>query len=280
MMHWIIAAWQALLTNVGWMSWNLFLALIPLALSFWLFNPTGLPELSVKRSPLFIWAIGLLMALSVFPHRSRVINFFTYFSQISTGKWMLLIGVLTFGYWVWQRFKSPGFERHQLTLLSWRWWLVFLTFIFFLPNAPYVLTDVIHLVEDIRQNYSIWVISLALIPQYIVFILTGFIAYVLCLIQLERYCHAQGWGGWSRGIELIVQGLCAIGIYLGRFQRFNTWDIITRLDSLVQSVTQDLLNHRSLLIISITFLVLSLLYRLLKPITLAVLSSGYKPSKM
>jgi uncharacterized membrane protein len=110
--------------------------------------------------------------------------------------------------------------------------------------------------------------------------LLGFEAYILSLIQLEGYCQAQRWGIGYKGIELIVHFLCAIGIYLGRFQRFNSWDILTRPDVLVDSIIQEIFNQRPLLIISVTFVVLSLLYALLKPVTLAVLSSDYEPSQM
>ncbi len=279
LIHWINAAWQAILTNVGWMSWNLFLALIPLALSFWLFNPDGLSSLSIKRSSLLLWGVGFLLAVSVFPHFRRVLRFLGDITQILDWKYLIVVILVTTALIIWEFWQSR--IRHtQSSTRSVGWWMVFLMFIFFLPNAPYVLTDVIHLVEDIRFGYSIWIISLALIPQYLVFILLGFGAYILCLIQLERYCQAQGWGIWNKGIELIVQFLCAIGIYLGRFQRFNTWDILTRPDALIESVIQDILNQRPLLIIAVTFVVLSLLYALLKPVTLAVLSSDYEPSQM
>lgn len=54
------------------------------------------------------------------------------------------------------------------------WWLGALVFIAFLPNAPYVLTDIIHLIEDIRYGYSMWIVALVLVPQYLLFMLIGF----------------------------------------------------------------------------------------------------------
>jgi uncharacterized membrane protein len=279
LIHWINAAWQAIFTNVDWMSWNLFLALIPLALGFWLFNPHGLSTISFKQSPLFFWGVGLLMAVSVFPHFPRIFYLIRSITQPWDWKYLIVVILITTALIIgefWQfRVQHSSFPSRSLG-----WWMVFLIFIFFLPNAPYVLTDVIHLVEDIRQGYSIWVISLALIPQYVVFMTLGFGAYILSLIQLERYCQARHWGIGNKGIELIVHFLCAIGIYLGRFQRFNTWDILTRPDALIESVIQDIFNQRPLLIIGVTFVVLSLLYALLKPVTLAVLSSDYEPSQM
>ena len=279
LMYWLTAAWQAILTNVDWMSWNLFLALIPLALSFWLFNPHGLSRVSMQRSPLLFWGVGCLIAVSVFPHLSRVLRFLGDIFQLLDWKYLILVILITVALSLGE-FLYTRNRQTQPSTRSFGWWIVFLMFIFFLPNAPYVLTDVIHLVEDIRSGYSIWIISLALIPQYLVFIVLGFGAYILCLIQLQQYCQAQGWGSWNKGIELLVQFLCAIGIYLGRFQRFNTWDILTRPNALIESVVQDILSQRPLLIIAVTFVVLSLLYALLKPVTLAVLSSDYKPSQM
>lgn len=279
LIYWLTAAWQAILTNVDWMSWNLFLALIPLALSFWLFHPHGLSEIFIRRSPLLYWGVGFLIAVSVFPHLSRVLRFLFNIFQFLDWKYLILVILLTAALKIGE-FWYIRTRQIQSNHRSLGWWVVFLMFIFFLPNAPYVLTDVIHLVEDIRLGYSIWIISLALIPQYIVFMILGFGAYILCLIQLERYCSALGWGNWSKGIELLVQFLCAIGIYLGRFQRFNTWDILTRPDALIESVIQDILNQRPLMIIAVTFVVLSLLYTLLKPVTLAVFSADYKPSQM
>lgn len=72
------------------------------------------------------------------------------------------------------------------------WWIIFFIFILFLPNAPYVLTDIIHLIALIRQEYSVWTITLVLIPQYLIFILAGFEAYVISLINLGYYCHQLG----------------------------------------------------------------------------------------
>ncbi|MGK7901267.1 MAG: DUF1361 domain-containing protein, partial [Hormoscilla sp.] len=114
----IALAWDIILKNSPWMGWNLFLAFIPLCLSFWLFRST----------------------------RSR----------------------------------------------SLLWWAVCLVFVAFLPNAPYVLTDTIHLIEDIRQNYSVWIVTLVLIPLYTLFILLGFEAYVLSLLNLGNYLKQQG----------------------------------------------------------------------------------------
>lgn len=192
----IIIAGDILRQNSRWMSWNLFLAFVPLLLSFWLFRG--------RRS------------------RSLV------------------------------------------------WWLGFLVFIAFLPNAPYVLTDVIHLVEDIRKGYSIWTITLIVLPLYSLFILAGFEAYVLSLINFGYYLHRQGKSQWIVATELLLHALSAIGIYLGRFKRFNSWDFITQLDNLTDTVLDDLAQKQPLFLILVTFLIIAGLYWLMKQVTLGL----------
>ncbi|GGA32273.1 hypothetical protein CYANOKiyG1_49030 [Okeania sp. KiyG1] len=151
------------------------------------------------------------------------------------------------------------------------WWFGLLIFIAFLPNAPYVLTDIIHLYQDIRQSNSVWVLTLAVVPQYLLFMFIGFEAYVLSLINLGYYLQRQGWSNFILGIELIIHCLSAIGIYLGRFKRFNSWDIVTNPDALVKSVYNDLFDRRPILVILITFIVILSLYWLMKLVTLALL---------
>ena len=192
----IANVWDVLRSNSRWMTWNLFLAFVPLALSLWLFRG------KLRRSSL--------------------------------------------------------------------WWFGFLVFLAFLPNAPYVLTDVIHLYEDIRAINSVWMITLVVIPVYLLFITAGFEAYVLSLINLGYYLNRIGQGKWILWVELIVHSLCAVGIYLGRFQRFNSWDFITQPDALATSVVEDLLGKRPLVISAITFVVVAGLYWIMKPLSLAV----------
>lgn len=192
---------QVLRINMNWMTWNLFLAFIPLVLSVWLF-------------------------------RSRL------------GR-------------------------------SWVWWLGFIVFYAFLPNAPYLLTDVIHLIDDIRTIQSVWIITLVLIPVYVLVIFAGFEAYVISLINLGHYLHRIGKSQWIFRVELITHALCAIGIYWGRFLRFNSWDFITQPDAILTRGVEELLGKQPMVIIAITFVVLLGLHVLMKRVTLGFLSQPH-----
>lgn len=192
--------------SADWMSWNLFLAIVPLALSVLLFRQVG------------------------------------------------------------QSFSMPLEQRSR----SLFWWLGVAVFVAFLPNAPYILTDIIHFVTAVQAGESIWAVTLILVPLYGLFLFAGFEAYVISLINLGSFLKRTGRARWIRKAELLLHFLSAIGIYLGRFLRFNSWDIVTRLDVLATSVLDDVLGKRPLLAIAVTFLIIAGLYGLLKPVHLAL----------
>jgi len=163
----------------------------------------------------------------------------------------------------------------QRGVRSLRWWGGFFWFIAFLPNAPYVLTDIIHLIEQIKEGNSVWVVTLALIPQYLVFMLTGFEAYVLSVMSLGYYLKQQGWGRFILATEITIHALSAIGIYLGRFIRFNTWDILTNPDALVNTVMNDLIGKRPVVVMAATFAVIAGLYWGMKQVSLGISQRFY-----
>jgi uncharacterized membrane protein len=254
----IVEALQAMEYNVRWMSWNLFLGLIPLALSFWLFRK--------PRSRWLMWGTGFLLGATFLPSLRRVFFYLNHILQ-DWGKIYYVLGaigitltLMAVDIWV----------LRQRGVRSLRWWAGFLAFIAFLPNAPYVLTDIIHLIRQIKEGHSVWVVTLALIPQYLAFMLAGLEAYVLSVMSLGYYLKQQGWGKFVLVTELTIHALSAIGIYLGRFIRFNSWDIITNPDELVNTVMNDLVGKRPVLVMVVTFAVMTCLYWVMKQVSLGI----------
>ncbi|MBD2185484.1 DUF1361 domain-containing protein [Aerosakkonema funiforme] len=255
LIYWLQMAGQLLLKNSGWMAWNLFLALLPFALSVWLFS---------RPRWRYYWWIGLLLLATFLPKAPFILEYAIRFMRDNRTNylvWAITLILIALDIWLLRSSRSRSFK----------WWLGFLVFIAFLPNAPYVLTDIIHLIEDIRENYSVWMITLVLIPQYLLFILVGFEAYVLSLINLGNYLKQQGWGKFVLGVELLIHALSAIGIYLGRFLRFNSWDLVTELDNVAGSVVDDLTAKRPILLMTITFAIVTGLYWLMKQVSLGIM---------
>ncbi|NEO25258.1 DUF1361 domain-containing protein, partial [Moorena sp. SIO4A5] len=131
--------------------------------------------------------------------------------------------------------------------------------------------DVIHLIQAIRRNYSVWTITLVVIPQHLLVILTGFEAYVLSVMNLGEYLQRRRLGKLIFSAELITHALCAFGIYLGRFQRFNSWDLVAQPNSLVKGMIHDLTSKGPLLVMAVTFVVLTVFYWMMKQITLGIM---------
>jgi uncharacterized membrane protein len=106
------------------------------------------------------------------------------------------------------------------------WWAGFALFVVFLPNAPYVVTDLVHLAPDIRSAPSRKAVVLGLVPLYGAFILAGVESYVLCLRLLRGEVRRWGWRWGAVIAEGAVQTASIIGVLLGRIDRLNSWDIL------------------------------------------------------
>ncbi|HEX6381610.1 MAG TPA: DUF1361 domain-containing protein [Acidimicrobiia bacterium] len=94
------------------------------------------------------------------------------------------------------------------------------------PNAPYILTDVIHLPPSVRREPSDAAVLLVVFPAYAALFAIGFGTYCDALRRLTRYMAARGWARSPWAVELPIHALSALAIYVGRIHRFNSWDLV------------------------------------------------------
>lgn len=179
--------------------------------------------------------------------------------------WNLLLALipLVISFWLFRR-NAESRKR------SIAWWLFFLVYIAFLPNAPYLLTDIIHSINSMRFGYSAWILTLVVIPMHFVAIVGGFEAYVLSLINQQHYLVRQGAARWVNVSELLTHALCAVGIYLGRFDRLNSWDLVQDPTVVAIRVLNTLTAKRPVLVTFMTFVIITALYWVMKQITLGL----------
>ena len=102
------------------------------------------------------------------------------------------------------------------------WWLGLALFVAFLPNAPYVMSDLVHLPADVRAASSMKVVLLGLLPLYACYILAGLQAYVLSLGLLRRYMRATGSRRFLVAVDVGAAFCTAVGVFLGRVDRVNS----------------------------------------------------------
>jgi uncharacterized membrane protein len=101
-------------------------------------------------------------------------------------------------------------------------------FVAFLPNAAYVLTDAVHLTQDFQRVKRPSILVGAIIPLYGAYFLAGLACYSIALTRLRRYLIAAGQTHMALAAEAALHLLVAVGIFLGRVDRLNSWDILAR----------------------------------------------------
>ena len=90
----------------------------------------------------------------------------------------------------------------------------------FLPNAPYILTDLFHLKP--RPSLPLW-FDLILVLS---FALTGMIVFFKSLKDMLKLLTNRIPQLYVTIITPFIFWLVAYGLYLGRYLRFNSWDIV------------------------------------------------------
>jgi uncharacterized membrane protein len=120
-----------------------------------------------------------------------------------------------------------------------RRWLIPLTalpWLAFFPNAPYMVTDFYHLTE--RPPVPLWY-DIGLIA---IFAFTGLFLAIASLRTMHHLVEAS-FGkltGWL--FAIFVLSLAGFGVYLGRFGRYNSWDLLIQPKVVVKDIAIQLLN--------------------------------------
>lgn len=170
----------------------------------------------------------------------------TFASAVTCGMVVLRIlgtGNYRYGFLIWNLFlawlpllfASLARERFRTIEKSARLGWPFLSlsgaWLLFFPNAPYICTDLVHLAN--RSFPSFWIDLSVILSCAFIGLLLGFLSlYLMHDIVRQRYGQFTGWL-----FVASAAGLSSFGIYLGRFLRFNSWDIIAQPGKLYQSIS-------------------------------------------
>ncbi|MFL6246757.1 MAG: DUF1361 domain-containing protein [Thermoanaerobaculia bacterium] len=115
-------------------------------------------------------------------------------------------------------------------------WASFAIWLLFLPNAPYIITDFIHL--KYRPPIPLWYDVLMLLSCAGAGLLLGYASVMIVHRIVTR--HYGVFAGWATA--LIALFLSAFGIYLGRFLRWNSWEAFTEPLPLVSEIAVHVMN--------------------------------------
>ncbi len=156
---------------------------------------------------------------------------------------ILFTGNLHYGFLVWNLFLAwlplwfallaeDYFARNSNRAKpAGKFWVLSALWLLFLPNAFYIFTDLIHLTN--RFHFNFWVDLSVILSCALTGLVLGFMSlFLMQALVVRRYGPLAGWG-----FVMLSAGLSSFGIYLGRFLRFNSWDVIAKPSQLFQGIT-------------------------------------------
>ena len=138
--------------------------------------------------------------------------------------WNLFLAVIPFG------ITSYLISKQNISkvwfILAFGFWLLFL------PNAPYITTDLLHLMHSERD--WMWLDVLVILS----FAINGLLLFFLSVSDMEKLLEDHLKNSLVKPALLCTFGLTAFGIYLGRFLRYNSWEILEH----PKMILSDILN--------------------------------------
>jgi uncharacterized membrane protein len=126
---------------------------------------------------------------------------------------------------------KPGIQRYKITIF-----ILLVIWLLFFPNAPYILTDLFHL--RLKSAMPKW-FDLILILS---FAWTGLVFGYLSLWDIEKILSKSLSQIWISLISVCLLFIGSFGIYLGRYLRWNSWDIINEPFNLIYDISDRLIN--------------------------------------
>lgn len=124
----------------------------------------------------------------------------------------------------------------KLRQSKWMFALLLCTWLLFFPNAPYILTDLFHL--RLTSSMPVW-FDLILILS---FAWTGLLFGFLSLWDIEELLRNRLKEKYVICISVLLLFIGSFGIYIGRYLRWNSWDILTSPFQLLYDIGDRLVN--------------------------------------
>jgi uncharacterized membrane protein len=122
----------------------------------------------------------------------------------------------------------------------------------FFPNAPYLVTDLIHLQPT--RAIPLWYDGLV----FFAFAATGLLLAFASLYLVQATVARRRSPTWGWAVAAASIGLGSYGIYLGRIQRWNSWDVLTHPSQLFHSVSAQIIDpvsNRTAVVLTVGFAV-------------------------
>ncbi len=155
---------------------------------------------------------------------------------------IIITGQLNYIFLAWNLFLawipfaiSNKLEKNK-NVSGWKIYSLLFLWLLFLPNAPYIITDFFHLRQ--RTPVPYWYDILLLFSAAF----NGLMLGLLSLQKVESFLVLKFGSRKTTLVIFVSLFLCAFGIYIGRFLRWNSWDILTNPGDIAEDIFDRLLN--------------------------------------
>lgn len=153
---------------------------------------------------------------------------------------IIYTGEYTFTFLVWNLFLAfvPYFLSYTLTQYpslienKWKFAGIFTVWILFVPNSFYILTDLFHLTQ--REEAPIWFDLILIIS----FAWNALLIGILSVRHMEKIFQAMWLYRFDWLFIFPIMWLNGLGVYIGRYMRFNSWDIVSNPFQLAWDIIQ------------------------------------------
>lgn len=169
--------------------------------------------------------INISLLLSLCMIAGRIVYTGTWYGTFLV--WNLFLAWLPFAFSRLLVEKRPGTIVQYGLLATW---------LLFLPNAPYIITDLFHLKH--RPPVPYWYDLLLLFWAA----WNGLLLGIISLMNVERFLHTRLKPTVVNGLINLCLVLCAFGVYAGRFLRWNSWYVVSEPRSIISDVAHIALN--------------------------------------
>lgn len=233
--------------------------------------------------------MNLTTSLSLDPHKGsrpavlygeidRLLSLSVCFSCLLVIARMIHTGRDTFLFLVWNLFLAwlPYLITRRLSRMQpFRPRLLFaalmLAWLLFIPNSFYIITDLFHVGDHYNDRLMPPWFDLAMILS---FVWNGLLLGVLSVRQMEKIVKPRLPAHHELFFLYPLMWLNALGVYTGRYLRFNSWDLITNpfqlFGDIARIIIHPMRNHYAWDMIFCYSILMTLIYIMLKKISKAL----------
>lgn len=188
-----------------------------------------LKKLQKHRHKQLIYALALSNMLSVVLFLSRVVASGGWRYAFILWNLVLAVVPLFFALWLIYRLRTTLWSDNLNIVISLLW-------LGFLPNSFYIVSDLIHIHDsgEVSILFDVTVFFSTIFNAYV----AGFTSlYLIHEALLKRLKYV-----WAHATIGFILLLCGFAIYLGRFLRWNTWDVLANPAGLLFDVSDRFVN--------------------------------------